>query len=1434
MQGLTTMNSAEEISKYKESVDTYYSPTLSRRLLGYGYDFPEKSPKKDKKWSLGSLFRRKKKDETESSSDEDVQKKGFLGRKKRKPEKKKKVSKTVGTFDHVVLSRNSHLYSNGYEESGIFSDPNGSYNGYGSRSLPKTQVLEITKKPPANLDDVDNSRTSLIAGSNDIMPRKSRRGLTKVRAEARFNLKRESSSDEDSQRSASSLRFRSDESLVQSNRDGSLSRRSRAARTERYLKRHSRDGESPKDFLRLSKSDAENSILQWKTSDDSNRSLSRSPLVPISKNKSKTFYSNISQSPSISGLSTIPPSHGSNRIKVSNSTSNPSYKPPLSMNDYNYSTRKSSNDYLDSQRSLSCDANIHKSSTEIEPEIIHVQFPLGKPNNRNRNLSLIEPRHVNLCHARQPPPPPPRDPRRLVTAQYYENVRPSTCYVDNKIKSKSFHTNSQSPIVQLKKFTSFNLNPSCRSTSEDYLPKKNVHLIPRPSSATPDVSQRYIQRYPDINTNPENYNYLTDKKPRSRKPIFIRSNNSVDNRGAQKALDFWKKKDKDCSSFKDKLKAQAVDSKSPQMFTCQTHVQTQVFLPSVLQNDITADNLAKSTESIVRNENLNNTRTHISSKENSPYLKTNESFDTNKREEENDEDLRRKSSNLEEALDELEAIYNSLRLGDEDLLERAEQREKDASEKKLMEEERDIYPKCSISRGALSDSSFSYEPFDSVDSPRRKRFIRKSQTIDRRTDDMAFRKLNRERSSTIVDPQGVISKISYLNASPIYGREMPNENEVPNKNSKEPDITLDDVVYRNVKFANNCPKVVEQQPPFGIPLGPITPAANSDYLHAVPDNIHRPTFKPRKIPDLVKDDLAFRNLRKDQSKEPALPPLSPDDLKNNNACEPKLDLNSLKKKRAVRSLSANIGSLINKDILTKGLERYKHNNNSENKESRILTDIADAMEIARQVLKEKENKISATRRAFLSDTDTNNGNDTIAESRMNFLNSLKTPNDKVSYNYLQAKPPRGLTPDRKTRSPKESTPIPVSPFEDKLSRKNDSRDSSLDDLLTTLATEARETNERITNELKKFTEQKRKTSPDDKNLNKYELTKTLSDIDAVSEQAKLCEKLLEGVVDSKDLMASAKPVLEEVEQINAESSHVESVANVILTPDDSIVVQECQEKILCESDHDYENLISDQELTLDEVSVEDIKCTSPFEEHKAELVASFQELKNNVDLDLPATNRAESKETEKFDKENDEPVTGEACVGVLDSASKVQECACVESFIVSNSQTYDSNCYNVVTNFACPQDVDSSSGFCSNCSLEASLGNLDNYGDQAQLDSLKSPKLVLETSKLSKNEGNRRILENQSMICRNSISNKPGTSSDSLMEHRRRNNERDENRHILDDDEKPTPAWYRDPTTMAVACSYGIACAHQLASLDFVAILGLLFAVLSFIAALLF
>jgi hypothetical protein len=134
----------------------------------------------------------------------------------------------------------------------------------------------------------------------------------------------------------------------------------------------------------------------------------------------------------------------------------------------------------------------------------------------------------------------------------------------------------------------------------------------------------------------------------------------------------------------------------------------------------------------------------------------------------------------------------------------------------------------------------------------------------------------------------------------------------------EPDVIYDDVAYRQIRQANKSLRVAEPQPPFGIPLGPVTPASPSDYLHSsvTPEQMDlRPLLHPTKYPDLVRDDLAFRNLRKDAGQLQLPPgPVNTDKLDDLLQYVPQqLATKSLKKKRAIRSLSANIGQLIRMD-----------------------------------------------------------------------------------------------------------------------------------------------------------------------------------------------------------------------------------------------------------------------------------------------------------------------------------------------------------------------------------------------------------------------------------------------------------------------------------------------------------------------------------------
>ncbi|KAF4522858.1 hypothetical protein B566_EDAN008177 [Ephemera danica] len=228
-----------------------------------------------------------------------------------------------------------------------------------------------------------------------------------------------------------------------------------------------------------------------------------------------------------------------------------------------------------------------------------------------------------------------------------------------------------------------------------------------------------------------------------------------------------------------------------------------------------------------------------------------------------EDEPKRPPNNLEDALSELEAIYQSLRLGDEDLLDRAERRD-------LPTAHQNIKSDCNL---------------DDIVIKRTQRAPpnRRSGIPDLVTDDMAYRRLNPAIPPITHDRQSG----SYLLVSPTLSP-IP----APNTDPEEPDTTFDDMSFRAIRTANSM-KVIEHPPPFGIPLTPAPPAPDSDYLHVIPTDKFRPTLRPRKTPDIVKDDLAFRNLRKDNK------------------------LAEIKRKRAVRSLSANLMSLMEQQDLEK-------------------------------------------------------------------------------------------------------------------------------------------------------------------------------------------------------------------------------------------------------------------------------------------------------------------------------------------------------------------------------------------------------------------------------------------------------------------------------------------------------------------------------------
>ncbi|EFX88043.1 hypothetical protein DAPPUDRAFT_96224 [Daphnia pulex] len=317
---------------------------------------------------------------------------------------------------------------------------------------------------------------------------------------------------------------------------------------------------------------------------------------------------------------------------------------------------------------------------------------------------------------------------------------------------------------------------------------------------------------------------------------------------------------------------------------------------------------------------------------------------------------------LEQAICELEQIYRSLKLdGDEDLLDRAERRDLPTVHQQLAQLPYSSVSAASVCSGSESGGdplgghgitsdldtmmnwsiSGSFENLGSASTtttsanntePQRVRAPpnRRSAVPDKVADDMAVRRLAAAaRKSQCNDPQAIAAQSgSYLLLSPSLTAAMATDS--PDLDGSgcsrsgsfspdEPDVIYDDVAYRQIRQANKSLRVAEPQPPFGIPLGPVTPASPSDYLHSsvTPEQMDlRPLLHPTKYPDLVRDDLAFRNLRKDAGQLQLPPgPVNTDKLDDLllQYVPQQSATKSLKKKRAIRSLSANIGQLIRMD-----------------------------------------------------------------------------------------------------------------------------------------------------------------------------------------------------------------------------------------------------------------------------------------------------------------------------------------------------------------------------------------------------------------------------------------------------------------------------------------------------------------------------------------
>ncbi|XP_063828302.1 uncharacterized protein LOC135077670 isoform X2 [Ostrinia nubilalis] len=919
--------------------------------------------KKEKKWSLGKLFRRKKKDEESESSSESDEGVSTKSPSKRKSKKKKKTP-AVNNFDHIVIRDTRRAQSlakpnmRDMTDDGVLSDPSAGFINYRA----KQQNMYGASKESLSLRD-DNSNRSMKSAL-DTPSRKTRKGRLKARVEAlRNSMRGESSSDEESLKSSNSssmVRFRSDDSLMRS-RDSSLNKRTRSARNERYIKRLSRDDEN-----QLNK---EAELIQQGYTKAEVEMLTRTPTSQSSgygtckrdqtnKIKQDHLYANdVNRRPMKSE-------------SISSFPSTQSYPSSINFN------AKVNNEHIN--YSIQCPSNITKEplyannrersvSNQYErPEnVMCVKFPLGNVTNIKRD-------------ERAPPVPPPRDMQRKVAtpiSMYYENNpivadrMGSNQNIVHGVPNNDFERimrRSQERSMS----QSFNGLRRPISNSEDHIAMQNNEYLQnfqykseqprRPASVSAEPNHYGIYantppwrkkvEHPNL-VKPEpvqmrqDYLYYADQSPRSRRPISIK--NSQNNyevqylsdsqaslnvaesvyRRPRNASEFWRKIDD--AERQRRQHSVFSNSRSNSEYSSNTPPQRLQYLEQHRSNGVRNDNtdiqnknkidfksqsldttdgakVWKATTEYKRSITVEPPKTVTSPTSKTHVRHKSDTFVQNSYQVPSDDEKsseRRKSTNLDDALNELEAIYNSLGLGDEDLLDRAERREQ-------------MTPKFNDHFNDWNGNDDEIQLRSQPTTPLR-RVQRRSTLPDKLQDDMAFRRMNSltKEKPNYKDTQ---SQISYMLASPVYVPYGSDDEKHSERN--EPDIVHDDVVYRNIKQTNNRLKTVDPQPPFGIPVGPVSPAPQSDYLHATPENKGRSRFVPRRSPDIVSDDLAYRSLRKDNRHSSLFngEEYLNGHVNNNHSYGEnpftKESAASLKKKRAVRSLSANIFTMIQKEI----------------------------------------------------------------------------------------------------------------------------------------------------------------------------------------------------------------------------------------------------------------------------------------------------------------------------------------------------------------------------------------------------------------------------------------------------------------------------------------------------------------------------------------
>ncbi|XP_058828366.1 uncharacterized protein LOC131688210 [Topomyia yanbarensis] len=845
----------------------------------------DKSAKKDKdkKWSLGNLFRRKQKKEPdyESSSEED-RKAGFLPVKQNRTQavgqgtlngkRKKRSSKPQGGFDHIVVSP-KHGNSYGFKESD-------------------------------SVNSIDKYVVSMGSGSLD---RRSRKDGGKSKDGNAL------SSDEESHRSSSMSRFRSDESL--GNHSGSSNRKSRTARTERYLKRMSKDGEgSP--------------VNRWHTQ----------PISP------SMLHGSIQSVDNVHRRGYLPGTHPSLRNSSSLTNVPHLFHPP--------------NPYAQQQQIYQ-----NQNPSVTYENSFYIQ---SKAN------SMREP-------IRSPPPVPPRDPQRRLTIGHPQDARPMSYAFDHQQIITSPNGNIWQPngkCISDDRLWGPNVSRHPQSPGTPSFVNPHVTISPRPSSVQPEsVQKRYISRHPQPSTpspsqgyvvlqhapshhvhnqqstpqpqaqpqqqpkRPTEYRYVTDVTPRSRKPIQIQ--------------------DRTFESFEPAQQVQKTPVQTPQQtnqpaYSSSVYIRTRPLkadpeepAPKTPQQSASAfwRKIEEEQNSVNRQSRIADRRQQIPIT-NSRSVSTSRALEIMNR---RNHELTKELSNL---LDDGKQNSQDNTISGRLYLRQSQDakvKEKSRSPPKNKYEE---YVAKTIAQSTQAPvPSSTYRKFNSGGDTRAAIILKQAKSppppparsISKRNSCSEEELSKKQKSANLeeaINELDAIYKSLYLSDEDLLDRAELRDVPTPNmfnkqtkptsdydddedeRRNSEPDIELDDLNFRSLKQANEKIKSLEVQPPFGIPLGPIPPSPNTDYLSAQPpEKPNKARFIPKRSPDLVADDLAVRQLRRDKDLQQSVdrvncyaPPAS--DVSDENPTFSYLE--DVRKKRnsaklTSNTLASNIFNMIQRD-----------------------------------------------------------------------------------------------------------------------------------------------------------------------------------------------------------------------------------------------------------------------------------------------------------------------------------------------------------------------------------------------------------------------------------------------------------------------------------------------------------------------------------------